>query len=87
MTREEVIETVGGPPGDYADGRSLTYVICQCGRIHDPRRFWAAEDAVLSVEFNDDHDGRAVAVQVHDSVLIDRPPTPLLDRLRARLGL
>jgi hypothetical protein len=81
MTREEVIATVGGPPGDYTNGRSVSYLISRIG-LWGPET-WASEDADLCVCFDDDD--RATEVRVHEPLL--NPPPPLLDRLRTRLGL
>jgi hypothetical protein len=53
------------------------------GRPRAGTGLWAAEDAVLRVDFA--ADGRAAKVEVGDTALLPRPS--LLDRLRARLGL
>ena len=80
MTREEVIRTVGGPPGDYAGrdvilsgfpGRSLDY------------ETWVCADGELLVLFDDAGTATEVAVlDVEDPL---GPPT-LTERIRQWLG-
>ena len=83
MTFEEVCATVGGPPGDYTDGRSVTYLIWQVGR-GEWQEIWAAEDAAFGIDLSDD--GRVTRVWITEPHLAYRAPT-ILDRLRARVGL
>ena len=83
MTREEVIATVGGPPGDYTGGRGLTYRAATFRRPAGEET-WGAEDGVLSVVFGDD--GRVAEVRMDDDPHLFPAPSPL-DRLRDRLGL
>jgi hypothetical protein len=83
MTYDEVCATVGGPPGDYTDGRSLVYRVSVSMYRFPDRELWAAEDSTLIVDFEDD--GRSYRVLVSDPVPV--PRAPLLDRLRARVGL
>jgi hypothetical protein len=81
MTREEVIRTVGGPPGDYS-------------RRDDPRLWifssnerWRSDDGELLIGF----DGAGIATEV--VVLPAIPdefnpgPPPLTERIRRWLGL
>ena len=79
MTREEVIATLGGPPGDYSEGYSPRAAVFSFGLQCES---WVANDGVLFVGF--DAQNRAKFVMV--SRVGPRPPS-LLARLRFRLGL
>jgi hypothetical protein len=79
MTREEVIATVGAPPGDYSGGRCINGWFSTRGKV----TYWTTTDAVLSVAF--DPDGRATLVKTYAPTLL--PEAPLWTRLRSRLGL
>jgi hypothetical protein len=76
MTREEVIATVGGPPGDYTDGRCIDGWMVTGD-------YWTATHAVLKITF--DTDGRATFVMIYEPTLL--PDPPLWTRLRSRLGV
>ena len=83
MTREAVIATVGGPPGDYTDGYHLNGWVNLGGAGRQPTS-WIAADGVLAVRF--DADGLAATVLVHDFIALSQPPT-FWTLLRTRLGL
>ena len=78
MTREEVIRTVGGPPGNYVSG--IVYLKPR------PEIFgfesWMCDDGELLVFFDDG--GTATDVRVSD--VITFVPT-LTERIRCWLGL
>jgi hypothetical protein len=72
MSREEVIRTVGGPPGDYTID----------GAVPDEgQSYWRCDYGLLVVWFDDS--GRAMQV---DLEVIPRPET-LTERIRRWLGL
>ena len=75
-TREEVIATVGGPPGDYTGGRSLDGWTVR-------GEFWIATDGVLQIAF--DTDGHAAFVRTYEPTLL--PDPPWWTQLRSRLGI
>ena len=77
MTREEVIRTVGAPPGDYSRGNlnGLSYSASGYER-------WAAEEGQLLVSFDDT--GTVADVVVFFGTR--RAPT-LTERIRRWLGL
>jgi hypothetical protein len=79
MSREEVIRTVGGPPGDYT----------RDGNMYKPLKGlfvgfegWGCDDGLLLVAFDDG--GTATRVVVGDNTI--EPPT-LTERIRRWLGL
>jgi hypothetical protein len=79
MTFEEVCATVGGPPGDYSDGRSI--------RVHymEEDETWLANDSHFGVSF--DRRGRVTSRTAHGVVRPTVPRPPFWSRLLARLGL
>jgi hypothetical protein len=81
MTYEEVIATVGAPPGDYSGGRCIDGWIG--GGSGSMGTYWTTTERVLFVLF--DSDGRAAAVRTWEPTLL--PDPPLWTRLRFRLGL
>ncbi len=95
MTRSEVEEILGGPPGDYAGPEAFA----AAGRCGDPmdaraviRRWsgepderwqqWLSDDALVLVHL--DAHGRVSATHVYS---VSAYREPLLDRLRRWLGL
>jgi hypothetical protein len=74
MSREEVIYTVGCPPGNYASRTDVAAL--------ELDESWLCDDAYLIVRF--DHTDTAARVIVLD--IKDRPPT-LTERIRRWLGL
>jgi hypothetical protein len=81
MSRQEVIRTVGGPPGDYSSGQFAT-------DHSDARRYWQVEswfcgDLELLIHFDDD-DTAAEVVLLHAHV---PEPETLTKRIRGWLGL
>jgi hypothetical protein len=78
MSREEVIRTVGGPPGDYSKGTVL-----QIGSGLSDYQSWACDDGDLFVRF-DDAD-RATEVVIIDPFYLQSPT--LTERIRRWLGL
>src|SRR5262249_2776975 len=79
MSREEVIQIVGGAPGDYSRGQ----VSINRHSIPSQHETWLCEDGLLFVRF-DDAD-KAIDVLIHD-VVKSGPPT-LTERIRRWLGL
>jgi hypothetical protein len=79
MSRDEVIHTVGGAPGDYSRGQ----VSINRHSIPSQHETWLCEDGLLFVRF-DDAD-KATNVVIHD-VVNSGPPT-LTERIRRWLGL
>ena len=83
MTRDEVIATIGAPPGDYST-QSLTFgpggsfYFCW----HSER--WVSDEAECRVLFGDD--GRVSTVRM-EKPWISRPQPTRLERLRQWLGL
>jgi hypothetical protein len=73
MTREEVIRTVGGPPGNYSGDENMSGLVMDAD-------VWVSDDGLLVVRF--DADGTAKGV----SVAKNQPPT-LTERIRRWLGL
>jgi hypothetical protein len=74
MTREEVIRTVGGPPGNYS--RDTNYQT----PFGPPQDWWIGDDAWLIVDFDD----AETAIQVWVREI--EPPT-FTERIRRSLGL
>jgi hypothetical protein len=81
MTRDEVCRLVGVPPGVYS--RRLEYPLLTSGGPEISHETWTAADSTLYVAFDTEAD-RAIGVGVFDPPPDNRP---LLERLRARLGL
>ena len=80
MSREEVIRTVGGPPGNYSNGR---YVSMIEGRGWWWYETWLADDGnELLVIFDDE--GVATYVEIR---LGSYSPSTVIDQIRLRLGL
>jgi outer membrane protein assembly factor BamE (lipoprotein component of BamABCDE complex) len=79
MAREEVVATVGGPPGVYSDRPEWVPFFDQTYGMDEK---WVAHDSTLRVYFSES--GRASHVEVADPPPDDRS---LVSRLRARLGL
>jgi hypothetical protein len=75
-TREEVIATVGGPPGDYTGGRCLD-------GWTGKGEYWTATDGVLKIAF--DTHGRVAYVRTYEPTLL--PDPPWWTRLRSRVGI
>ena len=76
MTRAEVYDALGGPPGDYTD-LGFTYAVPS-----HRTEFWVANDGMLTVKYGDD--GR-VAKATTEPLALSR--SRFWARLRARLGL
>jgi hypothetical protein len=79
MSREEVIRTVGGPPGDYSGGEATRHGAC----IFDKHVRWLCTDGELLVRF----DGTDSAADVWVLDVNSRPPPTLTERIRRWLGL
>jgi hypothetical protein len=80
MSREEVIRTVGGPPGDHSNGECVS--LCGLGTFRDKGyESWRGDDGELFVRFDDA--GTATNVVIQD---VFGPPT-LTERIRRWLGL
>jgi hypothetical protein len=78
MSREEVIRTVGRPPGDYTSGGK--YIAMQpASPLHE---LWVCDEGILLVQF--DNGDTATRVAVGDNTI--EPPT-LTERIRRWLGL
>jgi hypothetical protein len=77
MSREEVIRTVGRPPGDYSSDQYMEPWI-PSGALE----IWACDEAFLLVQFDDG--GPATEVRTED--VMARPAT-LTERIRRWLGL
>jgi hypothetical protein len=79
MTREEVIRTVGGPPGNYSTS----------DRFGTAQDLWVADDAELRVKFDDA--GTATEVVVFNGHIYSGPvvlrPLTFTERIRRWLGL
>jgi hypothetical protein len=75
MTREEVIRTVGGPPGDYADGR----ISVPNSAIVWEYECWTCDEGQMHVLFDD---GGTVT-----KMILSDPRPPLTERIRRWLGL
>ncbi|OWK38366.1 hypothetical protein [Fimbriiglobus ruber] len=83
MTREEVETTVGGPPGDYADGKIWLHWF---SAKFFGYKGWYGPDAELRVLF--DAEGHAIDVVVLDGDRWLIPPKPgIREWVRDRLGL
>ena len=81
MSREEVIRTVGGPPGDYREGRRpITPDLDRFFGVEDA--YWVCDEGILLVQF--DNGDTATRVAVGDNTI--EPPT-LTERIRRWLGL
>jgi hypothetical protein len=79
MSREEVVRTMGGPPGNYSGG------LCQsmCRRGLGSCQRWLYDEGELLVRFDDADRATYVVVR---PVWHLRPP-PLTQRIRSWLGL
>jgi hypothetical protein len=73
MSREEVIRTVGGPPGNDNSGGGYM------NNLHYAEQ-WSADDGLLLVQFDD-------AGTVTDMLVLRRSPPTLIERIRRWLGL
>jgi hypothetical protein len=82
MSREEVIHIVGGPPGDYSDGRAIPLFVLRFYHVKDYEQ-WLCDDGHLLVLFDDT--GTATDVLLFH-VSEARPPT-LTEKIRSWLGL
>jgi hypothetical protein len=82
MSRQQVIRTVGGPPGDYSNGRERA--LSGHGRCED----WLCDDGELLVYF-DDADVVIGAASTRPSPRHASNPGPpsLTERVRRWLGL
>jgi hypothetical protein len=78
MSREEVIRTVGGPPGDYSAERGGPF----CKGLLPEHERWICDDGELFVRF--DEDDTAAHLEVFDAL---RPTPTLSVRIRRWLGL
>ena len=83
MTREQVVATVGGPPGDY---RTRTNVYPIPPDTDWPEYdFWVSDEAQMCVRFGPDDRVDGV---ITETVLDQGQSQPsMLQRLRGRLGL
>jgi hypothetical protein len=81
MTREQVIATVGGPPGDYAEVKHVPSPFGYNIKITHER--WESDDGEMYVRFDDD--GHAVSVWVYP-VEPGSPKSTRADRFPWRLG-
>jgi hypothetical protein len=79
MSREEVIRTVGGPPGDYSSGKALR-ADHDFSVDWDDYQTWLCDDGLLGVRFDDTATATEVAV-------IDISDATLIERIRRWLGL
>jgi hypothetical protein len=75
MSREEVIRTVGGPPGDYSSGPALSYPAAFSGYHR-----WLADDGELLVLFD-------VTDTAANVVMLPGTQPTLTERIRRWLGL
>jgi hypothetical protein len=86
MSREQVIRWVGGPPGDYSEGRGQP-IGHRPVTWDDPKPYryqtWVGDDAWMLVGFDEDDTVVRVAVQI---VRQKSQPT-LIERFRRWLGL
>jgi hypothetical protein len=80
MTRPEVYQAVGGPPGDYGSGPVQTPPGGLRFSIYEE---WLCDDAQLLVRF--DLNNRVSDIAILEAVPLRRPS--LIDRLRRKLGL
>jgi hypothetical protein len=78
MSREEVIRTVGGPPGDYSADRRRPF----CRGVLPEHERWLCDDGELFVRFDDDD--TAAHLEVFDAL---RPTPTLTEQIRRWLGL
>lgn len=76
MSREQVIATVGGPPGNYSTEWEIY------SENLAPAELWACDEVWLEVTF--DREGRAERVRLHD---LSPPRTSFLQRVRHWFGL
>jgi hypothetical protein len=77
MSREEVIRTVGRPPGDYSSDKYMEPLMPST-----LLEIWACDEAFLVVQFDD----AGTATEVRVEGIIGRPAT-LTERIRRWLGL
>jgi hypothetical protein len=77
MSREQVIATVGGPPGRYSDATGPPF-----GVHYTDYEDWWSDEGLLMVQF-DEHD-KATDVVLFD--VMRRPRPTLIERLRQMLG-
>jgi hypothetical protein len=75
MSREEVIGTVGGPPGDYADGR----ISVPNSAIVWEYECWTCDEGQMHVLFDD---GGTVT-----KMILSNPRPTFTERIRRWLGL
>ena len=82
ISRNEVIRTLGGPPGDYSSDKYMSSHVDEEMRIAGGvgGEWWACEDALLLVQF--DAGGTVTGVSIHK---VSR--RPLTQRIRKWLGL
>ena len=81
MTREEVIRTVGAPPGDYTNGPVIMQGVSFTD-TSDIDAFWVCDDAGLIVYFDD-----AGTVSYVSIVDVIAPSPTLTEKIRRWLGL
>jgi hypothetical protein len=80
MSRQEVIRTIGGPPGDYS--RDMVFPLAHPIRRQDYQS-WVCDEAELLVRFDADRATETLILAVYNS---GRPPT-LTEKIRRWLGL
>lgn len=87
MTRDQVVATLGGPPGDYTNPTSDAIVVIdpwlRDDRLED--EVWWGDGYGLCVRF--DHDGRVAKKLFLGGVRIETRPEPFWQRLLKRPGL
>jgi hypothetical protein len=83
MSREEVIRTVGGPPGDYTSGRYLIQPDSLGCYASVKREAWLCDNGELLVRFDDADTAAHVVVREVKNL----GPPPLTERIRRWLGL
>jgi hypothetical protein len=82
MSREEVIRTVGGPPGDYREGRRpITPDLDRFFGVEDA--YWVCDEGALMLYF--DEAGIVTDPWVTD--VANCPPSTFTERIRRWLGL
>jgi hypothetical protein len=79
MSREEVIRTVGRPPGDYSNGLCITPAT---GLRFWHHAQWLCDDAELAVRF----DGAEKATEVVVLDVVNLGPPTFTERIRRWLG-
>ena len=83
MTREEVEEVIGGPPGHYA---TREYLPSPDGSHYFKYDYWVGDEGMIFVHFDE---GGRVSDAVHEDVWLWREPRrgrTFLDGLRASFG-